>query len=123
MPISFTQIANNTASVTLYVGEQSVTVVYYPGRITERTIAILASFGTMDADSLAANYKALNTMFTELIKRWDVYEDEAQTIMFPLEAERLAELPVSFRMAVINAIMEDLRPEAMASQVSLNGHS
>ena len=37
------------------------------------------------------------------------------------DVERLSELPVSFRMAIANAILEDLRPEAVASQASPNG--
>jgi hypothetical protein len=40
--------------------------------------------------------------------------------MYPLEADRLAELPVGFRMNVMNAIMSDIRPETLAPQQNLN---
>src|SRR5256885_9279681 len=121
MRISFTQIASNTATVTITVGEHSVHITYYPGRVTERSIAVMYAFGSTDADTLAANYRAFNQMLVSLIKSWDVYEDEEETVMFPLDVERLSELPVSFRMAIANAILEDLRPEAVASQSSPNG--
>lgn len=121
MPISFAQIASNTATVTVKVGEHSVHIDYYPGRVTERSIAIMYAFGSTDADTLAANYRAFNGMLVSLIKSWDVFEDEEETVMFPLDAERMADLPVGFRMSIANAILEDLRPEAVASQASQNG--
>ena len=49
-----------------------------------------------------------------LIKSWDVYDDEAQTVMFPLDPKRLAELPLTFRIQVISAILKAIRPEEMA---------
>lgn len=117
MPITFHQIASNTATVTLHVGEETVTVVYYPGRVTEKTIKTMMSFANLEQAQLEEGFRSFNTVFTTLIKSWDVLEDDGET-MFPLLPERLEELPVFFRVQVVNAIMEDLRPEAIAPQMN-----
>jgi hypothetical protein len=116
MPVSFSQIASNTASVTFPYAGESVTLVYYPGRVTEKTIAQVQALSKMDASTMEAGFEAFNVMLTHLLKSWDVYEDDADTVMYPLDASRLAELPVFFRMQVIQAIMEDIRPNTLAPQ-------
>lgn len=122
MPVSLSHMATNTATVTFSFMGESITITYYPGRVTERAIAQLQGFASLDESTLVAGFGAFNETLANLIKSWDVYEDEAQTVMFPIEAGRLAELPIGFRMEVIGAIMGDLRPEAIAPQAStLNG--
>jgi len=125
MGITLAQIAANTASVTFDVkltdedgntSTQPVTVVYYPGRVTERAIAQLQGFSSLTAETLVDGLSAFNVTLAHLIKSWDVYDDEAQTVMFPLEAKRLAELPLTFRIQVISAILKAIRPEEMAPQ-------
>lgn len=121
MPVSLYKIATNTATITFPYAGESITVVYYPGRVTERTIAQMQGFASMDESTIVAGFGAFNDTLASLIKSWDVYEDEAQTIMFPVEGVRLAELPIGFRMEVLSAIMGDIRPETVAPQ--LNGHN
>src|SRR5437868_4769867 len=116
MPLTFSQIASNTASVTVRVGEETVTAVYYPGRITEKAMAQMSAFSTMEANTLEAGFAGFNDMLARVLKSWDVYEDDEHTVMFPIEPARLSELPVMFRVQIINAIVEDIRPEAMAPQ-------
>lgn len=127
MGITLSQIAANTAQVTFEVtltdesgttGRQPVTVVYYPGRVTEKAIAQLQGFSALTADSVVGGLQAFNGTLAHLIKSWDVFEDAEQTQMFPLDPARLAELPFVFRVQVITAIMGDLRPEGIASQVN-----
>lgn len=120
MPVTLTQIASNTASVTFAVGQDSVTVVYYPGRVTEKALADLQDLGQMTGDTVTAGFSAFNETLAGLIKSWDVMNDDGT--MFPVEAARLAELPIGFRIQVISAILGDLRPEAMAPHL-LNGNS
>src|SRR5215469_2894442 len=100
MPITLAQIAANTASVTFEVtltaedgsvSTQPVTVVYYPGRVTEKAIAQLQNFSTLTADSVVSGLERFNVTLSSLIKSWDVYEDAEQTVMFPPTAARLAE--------------------------------
>ena len=87
MPVSLAQIANNTASVTFQAGatpDETATVVYYPGHVTENTFAVLNSFQNgSTTDEVIAGFKVFNEELAKLIKSWDVYEDAAQTVMFP----------------------------------------
>lgn len=121
MPISLAEMAADTRPVTFAADSKgnTVTLIYYPGRVTEKAISTLSAFSSMQEGAAAADISAsfgnFNSMLTNLIASWDVYEDEAQTVMFPLDAKRFAELPFSFRMAVLTAIMQDIRPEAAAA--------
>jgi len=123
MPLNLTQIATNSASVTGHYAGESAVVIYYPSRITEKTYAQLQQIAAMDESTLAAGFSNLNDILAHLMKEWDVFEDDEQTIMFPLKAERLAELPILFRMAVLQAILGDLRPEMIAPQAQMNGNN
>ena len=122
MPITLAKIANNTSKVTLQIssedGIDELNVVYYPARVTEKTFSQLQQFDTTtDETTIAAKFEGLNDVFSKLIKSWDLFLDEEQTVMYPLDPEKLAELPIIFRMQVIGAIMEDIRPETIAPQV------
>src|SRR6266568_3439945 len=112
MPVTFNQIASNTASVTIPIENLgSVTIVYYPNKMTDKYVADLQA-GNIDD----------NTLLIDLIKSWDIYEDDDMTVMWPLS--RIDEFGYSFKVDVAMAIVEDQRPEGMASQLTqLNGHS
>ena len=121
MPVTLNEIASNTASVTIPVGEKTVTVVYYPGRITEKAMAQMRVFSTMNADNAEAAYAGFNDMLARIIKSWDIFEDDEQTVMFPLEPDRLSEVPIQFRIQVENAIVQDIFPPEVV-EPQLNGH-
>lgn len=131
MPVSLSQIASNTARVTVSVSLSQedgsttielVQIVYYPGRVTEKSIAQVQAMAELHEESVTAGFAGFNDTLVHLIKSWDVLDDSVDPpVMFPLEARRLAELPIGFRLEVMTAIMNDLRPEAMAPH--LNGHS
>ncbi len=125
MGITLAQIAANTATATFDVtltaeddsiSTQPVTIIYYPGRVTERAIAQLQGFTSFTAETVVSGLSAFNETLAHLIKSWDVFEDKAQTQMFPLEAKRLAELPLAFRIQAISAILKAIRPEEIAPQ-------
>jgi len=110
MPVTFNQIASNTASVTIPIENVGpVTIVYYPNKMTDKYVADLQA-GNVDD----------NTLLIDLIKSWDIYEDEDFTVMWPLE--RMDEFGYAFKVQVAMAIVNDLRPEAMAPK-TLNGHN
>ena len=113
MPITLAKMASNTASVTLQIGEDTVTAIYYPSKITERTFAQLQDFAAMTESRIIEGFGTLNDMLAHLIKEWDVLEDDNET-MYPLDSKRLADLPLVFRTQLIYAIMQDLRPEDLA---------
>lgn len=112
MPVTFNQIANNTASVTIQVKNLGpVTVEYYPNKLSKTYVAKIEA-GDVDDSQL----------LIDLIKSWDIYVDTDFTEMWPLE--RMDEFGYAFKEQVAMAIVEDIRPEAMASQLTqLNGHS
>ncbi len=109
MPVTFNQIANNTASVTIQVANLGpVKIEYYPNKLTSKYVAKIEA-GDVDDDHL----------LQDLIKSWDIYEDEAFTVMWPLE--RMDEFGYAFKVQVAMAIVEHMRPNQMAPL--LNGHS
>ncbi len=118
MPISLVQIASNTATVTLsggVLGDETVTVTYFPGRFTEKAVTVLNSFASMTQTTMEEGFAAFNETLAGLIKSWDVFEDDAKTRMFPVEAARFGELPLQFRIQVLTGIASDIRPESVAA--------
>ncbi len=121
MPISLSKIASNVSTVKIAYGGETVTINYYPSRITEKTFAQLQGFSQMNEDNITENFAAFNDLLVHIIKSWDIYEDDEETVMFPLDAERLAELPIALRSFILQSIMNDIRPEAMTPQAMSNG--
>src|SRR5437879_9739856 len=107
MPVTFRQIAAKEAKVTLQVGDDTVTIIYYPNKLTEKMVAQIEEGVTKD-----------NEMLAELIKSWDVYEDDEHTVMFPLS--RINEFGLLFKQQVAVAIGNDMRPNAVATQMNGN---
>jgi hypothetical protein len=123
--ITFAQMVANTAEVSFTVmleaedGSQytkEVTLKYYPGRMTEKTIAALQGVSQADEEDMMAGFRTFNTTLCNLIKSWDVWDDEAETTMYPLDPVRFEELPIAFRAQVVQALLEGIRPEAPATQ-------
>ena len=125
MPVSFSQIARNTATVTITggtLGEDSITIVYYPARITDNLLNSMQMLMTIDqagASSGIDGITSLNDGLAQLIQSWDVLDADGG--MFPLEPKRLKELPIPFKVEVLYAIVNDLRPEALAPHLNGRG--
>ena len=121
MPITLSQIATNTASVTLQVGSETVTVIYYPGHVTEK-ILTAANFDKRgdDVASIEAAVGDFNVTLANLIQSWDVLENDGET-MFPIEASRFPDLPLAFRLQIFGAILGDLNPNSLAPQTQQIG--
>ena|SRR5579872_5249557 len=121
MPISLPQMAAGIKPVTFVADTDgnTVTVIYYPGRVTEKALSAMTAFSQMSEGTapaeITASFGDFNSMLVNLIESWDVFEDMEQTIMFPLDAKRFAELPFGFRMSVLTTILQDIRPEAGAA--------
>ncbi len=107
MPVTFKQIAANTAHITIQLENLGpVTIEYYPNKLTNTYVAKLQA-GDIDD----------NTLLQDLIKSWDIYEDTDFTIMYPLE--RMDDFGYGFKMDIAMAIVQDLRPEVPAPQMPL----
>jgi hypothetical protein len=134
MPVTVGQITSNVARASFNVTitqedeegnehtyTEKVNLKYYPGRVTERTMALANQFKAGDAlDEVLSGFKAFNDEMVRLIKWWDVMENDGVT-MFPIDAKRLEELSLDFRGQLLVAIVEAISPEALAPH--LNGHS
>jgi hypothetical protein len=118
LPVSLKNIASNVATVTFPYANESITIEYYPSHVTEKTIAQMRAFASTNEATIGEGFAAFNDALVHLIKSWDVYEDDEQTVMYPLEADKFAELPIAFRMSVFNAVMGDIRPESMTPQMN-----
>ncbi len=104
MALTLAKIATNTASVTLhYSGED-----------------ILMMQALSETAEASAGLNSLTETLARLIKAWTLYEDAEETVMFPLDPERMAELPISLISQAFTVIVGDSRPEAQATQ---NGRS
>src|SRR5260221_567986 len=77
MPVTFNQIAQNTASVTVQIKNLGpVTIEYYPNKLTDKYAAQIEA-GSVDD----------NQILIDLIKSWDIYKDDTEvpfTVKWPL---------------------------------------
>jgi hypothetical protein len=99
MGITLSQIAANTATVAATIAGETVTITYFPNKITDQLVAQIGASAIND-----------NQMFMDLIKSWDIYEDDAQTTMLPIE--RVGELGIPIKVAIAEAIVGDMSPKA-----------
>jgi hypothetical protein len=120
MPISLSQLAKNTAQVTYQGGENpedTVTLTYWPARVTEQFLAAAQVFENSQGMDLLAGFIDFNKSLAVVIQRWDIYEDDEQTQMFPIDPDRFKELPIALRIGAYTAIASHIRPENIAPQV------
>lgn len=118
MPISIQKMAANTANIAVREGDDTANITYYPSRVTEKILFM--PFDDSSQTAMAASFEDFNAELASLLQSWDVYEDDAQTQLFPIDAQRFAELPLDFRLRIYKAIVSDVRPEDLASQTTPN---
>lgn len=115
MPVTLAKLANNTAETSFVYEGEPVEITYYPARISDPLYIQLQAFTKLNEGAdMAAMFQDLNKQIVHLVKAWDIYEDEKN--LFPLDADRLPELPLDLRIGVIQAMMGDFRPEARMPQ-------
>jgi hypothetical protein len=117
MPLSYAKIQKNEATTTIAAYGETLTIVYYPSKVTDEIFVKFAGFDGITSVSMARDaLLGLNEMLSGLIKSWDFFEDDEQKVMWPLTHDRLAQLELSFKMKCMYAIMSDVRPEAVVPQ-------
>jgi hypothetical protein len=134
MPINVEVMAADTATIKIYSGENSAQIEYSPALVTEDIFAKLLAFYSLQAVVDAATneqelvrkfakvFSDLNETIVYLVRSWEVYatiRDEQEGNPFPLEAPALPRLPLKIRMAIIQGIIGDIRPESLAPQEEL----
>lgn len=103
------EMTSGLASIEVPFHTLIVKAEYYPAKITERTIQQIQSLQREKGD--LSGFADLNALIVDLIASWDLTENDGAT-MFPIDKERLPELPVVFRMNVLTAAMKDMRPNS-----------
>jgi len=98
-------MAANTASVTIPIGDDTLTIVYYPNAITDNSVA-----------QLDAGSEAFNETMPKIIKSWDAYVDKEQTTMLPVDSQSFANMGYTYKLQIMQAIIEDIRPNSTAPQ-------
>jgi hypothetical protein len=106
MPVTLGKMAANTASVTIPIGTDTLTIVYYPNAVTDNSVA------QFDAGS-----DAFNETMPKIIKSWDIYVDEEQTTILPIAPESFADMGYQYKLQILQAIIEDVRPNTIAPQI------
>ncbi len=102
MGITLAQLVAERAEVTVPVGEDAVSVVYRPGRVTAEFAARLdTSSGDLQA------FRDACEAIAEIIESWDLEEDGAP---YPATGEAIAALPIPFVGRIVRAIVEDVGP-------------
>src|SRR5579875_3162736 len=116
MPVSLGQLTKDSAKVTFACAGDTMTLEYYPSRVTEDTFLSMQNFqATAEADA-AQGFRTFNEMLVNLIKDWDFYEDAECTQKVPIDADRFRRLPLGFLVQCLQAILGDIRPETIAPQ-------
>jgi len=118
MPITLSQIAKNTATFTMPYGNDggTVEITYYPSRLTEKTYADAKILSDPTQNDLDENFTAINDVLCQLMKSWDVMDDDGTP--FPIDKEQLKRLPWEFRLTVFYAIIADMKPKNVTASTS-----
>lgn len=109
MPVTFRQIAARTAKVTITIeGDEdnepmTFTVWYYPNKFTADLLA-QAQAGTVTDKEY----------FPQIVKAWDIYEDDEHTVMFPIE--QIDKFGIPFMQQFAKALGDDMLPNLRAPQ-------
>ncbi len=119
MGVTFSQIVSNEASVTLLIGESSLTLVYYPELITDDVFLLLSSFTTVQANTMLDALTALNKTLASVIKSWDAFEDSEKTVLMPIEEATFRRFSLSFKTDLLGRMIANIRPEVMTPQTTI----
>lgn len=114
MPVTLAEIAANTSTVTVSFGDKSLSVEYHPLLITDEMLANLTGFAQLTEATALAKIRELAGILVDLIESWDLLENDGETPI-PLTVPRLMKLSPVIKARVIQAMMEDINPETMAS--------
>lgn len=118
MPLSYSQVQKDEAKVSIPMYGDMLNIIYYPSRMTDDVFIKFAEIEGVqtiqDAKGALAN---INEMLANMIKAWDLFEDDEQKVMWPLEPERLAQLDMTFKLKCLFGMMRHVRPEAAMPQI------
>lgn len=111
MPIRLSELMRDTRTLTLTVGEDTLTVTYRPGGITPETEDRL--------ESLAQEQRvgqSLIALLLDTLTGWDITDDKGKAL--PVTEAQLRRLPLALLGQLVRAITEDMRPNALSGGTS-----
>jgi len=112
MPVSLSQILRNTARIEIPIGDDTLTIDYYPGKLTEDIyLKFVILQKVTNPEEALTSFREFNAILVELIKSWDLYADDEQSTLQPIDEEHMSQIPIELRMQIILSIMENIRPE------------
>lgn len=104
------EMVRGTASIQVTFHTITVKAEYYPGKLTEDVIGQINDLTTLTTqEEIKSGFSTMNDLLVELIASWDLTENDGVT-MFPIDAARLSELPLPFRMNLLMETISDMRP-------------
>ena len=107
MPISLSKVQERRKPLKVDLGDGDILNIVY------RPAAYTADFEAAISDAAKDGDRSVIGRAVEaLVEEWDVYEDDAQSIKFPIEAEAIGRLPLVVLRPMLDAIGADMRPKA-----------
>lgn len=97
MPITVSQMGANEASLSLTIAGDTLNLVYYPNKITTKSVT-----------QLDQGPDGMNLTLSEIIKSWDLLNDDGT--MYPLDPDSLAALGIGLLVQITRGIVSDIRP-------------
>jgi len=113
MGINVTAIQNQSKDISVKTSLGPIKIEYYPNRYTPDLFQTASD--KLDAGELTALTQT-PYIFQEIIKSWDLTEEikgednEAKTVMYPIEVVAISKLPLHLIKEIDDAIGEDVNP-------------
>ncbi len=111
MAIRLTSLVNQVAETEIVYFDEKGVVTYRPGAISDDM------FETVQAAADDDNENMLNRLLIEVMVSWDVVDDEKGE-MVPFTDAALRGLPIPFKAAVLEQVIEAARGNSKPSSVS-----
>jgi hypothetical protein len=108
MPIKLSQLAAKSAPLTLWFGEDSLELEYYPNKITDEMILGWQEAQSRGDQATAEYIRENNEAFLSFIKSWDMLEDDEITTI-PLTPEDMLRVPTIIKSYILEAVMGEMQ--------------
>jgi hypothetical protein len=97
LTLTVSQLAANEANLALTIAGDTLNLVYFPNRVSTKSLTQLDN-----------GLDGMNATLAEIIKSWDLLQDDGS--MYPLDADSLAALGINLLLQVAKGIVGDIRP-------------
>jgi len=111
MPVRVGNLVRDRRTVTMPIGDESLTITYQPSGITPDTEDKLREYA---ADQRGG--AMLVALLVDCLVEWDLLDDRGKPL--PITADSLRKLPTIFLAQVAQAITEDMRPNLPSAGTS-----